>query len=257
MAGRATADIVFCIDASESMRPVFDAVRDNVVKLVAGLQEDGQRAWDVRFDFLAYHLGMGDGNMTVFCFDSVFLTGENLVDEIYHARQKPNGGSGRFFTSDLDTLKRRLGEVKCIGDEASAVALDIAADFPFRDPAACHRVIILLTDEPIETGGVVAESESKIMDLARKVQAKGIQLFMVTPPSAAFDELSQIDKCEWTVADECGRGLSSIDFTKLLQAIGKSVSVSQVAAGAETAPRPLFGEADWESATADDFTERR
>lgn len=55
MAGRETADIVFCMDASGSMGNAFDGVRDNVEKLVKTLNTSGlQTKWDVRFDFLAY-----------------------------------------------------------------------------------------------------------------------------------------------------------------------------------------------------------
>ena len=38
MAGRQTADIVFCMDASASMRPAFDGVRDHVMALSEALQ---------------------------------------------------------------------------------------------------------------------------------------------------------------------------------------------------------------------------
>lgn len=41
MAGRETADIVFCMDASGSMDNAFDGVRDNVEKLVKTLNTSG------------------------------------------------------------------------------------------------------------------------------------------------------------------------------------------------------------------------
>ena len=54
MAGRETADIVFCVDVSGSMRPAIDGVRKNIEKLVKSLnQSGGQMVWDVRFDYLA------------------------------------------------------------------------------------------------------------------------------------------------------------------------------------------------------------
>lgn len=57
MAGRQTADIVFCMDASGSMDNAFNGVRNNVFKLIDGLKTNLQIQWDVRFDFLAYSNG--------------------------------------------------------------------------------------------------------------------------------------------------------------------------------------------------------
>ena len=54
MAGRQTADIVFCMDASGSMSNVFNGVRNHVNKMLESIKSDLQMQWDVRFDFLAY-----------------------------------------------------------------------------------------------------------------------------------------------------------------------------------------------------------
>src|SRR5688572_3919910 len=54
MTTKRVADVVFCIDASNSMQPCIDAVRKNLAQFVSGLQSGGQSTWDVRFDFLAH-----------------------------------------------------------------------------------------------------------------------------------------------------------------------------------------------------------
>ena len=75
-------------------------------------------------------------------------------------------------------------------------------------------------------------------------------LFIVAPQSAVFDELSQVDKSEYEVLDSKNDGMQNVDFTKLLSAIGKSVSVSNLQ---ETKPpiieRGLFGQASWGGAS--------
>ena len=83
------------------------------------------------------------------------------------------------------------------------------------------------------------------MDLARKLQDRRIALYMVTPQSDAYDTLSQIDKCEWTVVGDDSDGLRTVDFSKLMQGIGKSVSVSQTSTSASIDPMPLYGEPSW------------
>ena len=81
------------------------------------------------------------------------------------------------------------------------------------------------------------------MELAQKYQDKKIALFMVTPNCDVFDTLSQIDKCEWTVDES--RSLEGLDFSKFLEGIGKSVSVSQNAISAVNDVKPLYNESEW------------
>ena len=247
MAGRETADIVFCMDASGSMNNAFDGVRDHVKKLVETLNTTGlQRTWDVRFDFLAYsNTGTGSGMRLM----NVEKKGVDLVKALYEgedALELQNESSPSFFTRDLKKFTRALNEVRCEGDETTLLALDIAADFPFREASSCHRVVVLLTDEPVADGPLADETTSKLMDLAKKYQDKKIMLFMVTPDCPTFDTLSQIDKCEWTVDES--NGLKQIDFSKLMESIGKSVSISQMGgSAASNTPMPLFCENKWTS----------
>lgn len=246
MAGRETADIVFCMDASGSMQPTFKGVREHVLELLESLKADCQRDWDVRFDFLAYNTAMNCNGKDGMKFHTVGCRGISVLDGLYRSPRDANGGAtSGFFTRDVNAFRAALGRVKCEGDEMTAVALDMAADFPFRDAATCHRVIILLTDEKMEDGLNTGKAETKLMDLARKMQDRRIALYMITPQSDMYDTLSQIDKCEWTVVDSNSDGLRSVDFSKLMQSIGKSVSVSQTSASAVTDPSPLFNEGSW------------
>ena len=248
MAGRQTADIVFCMDASGSMEPTFAGVRDHVFELLESLKSDLQNTWDVRFDFLAYNTAYNCGGKAGMTFKTVGKSNMEVIDGIYRSSCDANGGSSSgFFTKDLDQFKAALGTVECEGDETSAVALDMAADFPFRDATTCHRVIILLTDEQLETGNAEQETSTKLMDLARKLQDRRIALYMITPQSEAYDTLSQIDKCEWTVVDDTSNGLRTVDFGKLMQSIGKSVSVSQTSTSASIDPKPIFNELSWKA----------
>ncbi|MBQ3343450.1 MAG: VWA domain-containing protein [Kiritimatiellae bacterium] len=246
MAGRETADIVFCMDASGSMSPTFEGVRNHVFELLDSLKADLQRSWDVRFDFLAYNTAYNCDGKAGMVFDTVKKRNMEVLDGLYRSSGDANGGSASgFFTSDVNEFRSALQRVECDGDETSAPAIDMAADFPFRDASTCHRVVILLTDERMEDGTCVQESNSKLAALATKLQDRGIMLYMVTPRSDMYDTLSPIDKCEWMVVGDDSNGLSNVDFGKLMQTIGKSVSVSQTGKGAAVDPRPLFNEANW------------
>lgn len=242
MAGRNSADIVFCLDASGSMSPCFQAVRENIGKLLEGLQTDAQTTWDVRFDFLAFHdmSSLIDGD--IHYYRTVNL-GAECIDQIYGG--EASAQSGDFFTKDLSRFREALAQVEIEGEEMQLLALDVAMDFPWRPSSSCHRVIVLLSDESVETGIQVKEQEKRVADLMNKLQEKRIKLFIIAPESPLFFKISEADRCEYTDLQGSRDGLSSVDFSKLLATIGRSVSISQSYDGGKTEPKPLFGQNTW------------
>lgn len=251
MAGRETADIVFCIDVSGSMEPAIDGVKSHVKELVKSLEADLQQKWDVRFDFLAYSICDG------FRMETMCYKGRDVLDAVYKNPEEADLQSeSGLFTRDIDKFCAALDKVQCYGDESTIPAVDIAADFPFRNASTCHRVIVLLTDEAVDTGMYALDSEEKVLELAQKLQDKKIALYMTTPDCPVYDKLSQADKCEWNV--DSSNGLGGVNFMKLMQSIGKSISVSQTAASGEKRdkPRPLFNESKWRSATNESVSPR-
>lgn len=245
MAGRNCADIVFCIDASGSMQPCFDAVRNNVEKLIEGLQTDANVNWDIRFDLLAFHDSVEKGGFfhaggEVHFYRSVNCGPVELVENIYKTRN-----AAPFFTKDLSKLKAAMQETPMEGEEMQLLALDIAMDFPWRDSANCHRVVILLTDEPVETGIQIERQVEQIERMKQKLQEKKIKLFIIAPESDAFFKMAEADRCEYTDLEASQDGLRTVDFSKMLATIGRSVSVSQSYDGAKTDPDPSFDQLEW------------
>lgn len=254
MAGGTKADIVFCLDASATMDSLLAGVRDHIGDLIGALHDDRPSAWDVRLDFLAYSTpyDYGGGKKTRrtdlkhngrqgMLFQSIRKSNFQLLDALYRpAKDVPETA---FFTKDVEAFKAALQEVKYIGDETPAVALDMAADFPFRDAASCHRVVILITDEPLERGSAVKISQDALESLSRKIQDKRIALYLITPKSEAFEDLSQIEKCEWMFLDVCA--LATYDFGKMLQRIGSSISALKLGPSATIGVQPLFHEETW------------
>jgi hypothetical protein len=155
-------------------------------------------------------------------------------------------GQGRFFTSDIAAFQRAVGGLRTGDNESPLVALDCALDMPWRARRQTHRIIVFLTDEPVEGGNRQAESLAKVHELIAKMHILKAMLFLVSPDSAGFEQLSGADKCEWEVV-RGGDGLASVDFAKLLAAIAKSISRSQTPLGAPPpeASRALFGQDRW------------
>ena len=152
---------------------------------------------------------------------------------------------GRFFTDDIKTFQNALAEVKTGDNEAPLVALDCALDFPWRDSKSCRRIVIFMTDEAVEGGNRLAEARSKLDSIIKKIHGLKVLLYIVTPESKVYDQLSSADKCEWEVVEE-GDGLASVDFSKLLGNIAKSISKSGTSQLSQNGiPKALFGQDSW------------
>ena len=244
MSSKGVVDLVFCIDASQSMQPCLDAVRGHVLSFVRGLESGlQQRTVDLRLDFLAHSCGEGKGPFRV---QTVRTAAAETVAALY---KKPNPQS--FFTKDAAEFERALSAVEVGGDEATLIALDFALDFPWRSRRDCHRVVICLTDEPFEAGALVDEQRAKLDALIDKFHALGAMLFLVAPDSDAWNRLAETDKSEFKQVAEAETGLQTVDFGKVLEQIGKSVSAASLqASGDEKVPRALFGQDAWGETSA-------
>lgn len=237
MAGRNCADIVFCIDASGSMQPAIDGIQKHINNLLEGLKQDAQIEWDLRFDFLAFH----DSDDGVHYYKTVNCQAEEAINGLY--REAP---SQKLFTTSLQQFKTALTQIEVEGQEMHLLALDIALDFPWREADTCHRVVVLISDEAVETGVFVEEQMYQLPNIIEKVNKKRVKLFIVAPESAGFYHLSAADRCEYTALENDSDGLTNVDFSEMLRAIGKSVSVSNVGdTKAMTEPLPCYDQLQW------------
>lgn len=235
------ADVVFCIDASGSMEPCIEGVRTHISDFVSGLCSQLQIQWDLRFDFVAHSCGQGGAEIPLFRHSSVYH------DDVHTPLYESGKQDVRLFTKDIDEFSTRLKRIKCEGNEASLIGLDFALDFPWRPASQCHRIVILLTDEPLEGGVMITEQKVAISRVIEKIQKLRVMLFLVAPISDGFEELATVDKSEYQVIQE-NDGLASVDFSEVLGCIGKSVSVATLQdTSSANVERGLFGQKNWGS----------
>lgn len=254
MSTKGIADVVFCLDASGSMSPCIDGVRRHIIDFLSGIRSNNQLSWDLRLDFVAYSAMGGTFSLSGgqsrpdptdrgwkrfpgLAHSSVYH--DELLEPLYLGRQ------GRFFTTDTGEFQTALERVEANGDEATLVALDFALDFPWRDGRTCHRAVIVMTDEPFESGAYGEEQKARLQDLIAKIQQLKVMLFLIAPDSPVYNELAQVDRSEYEVVDG-GDGLAGVDFGAALAYIGKSLSVSQLQGATAAAPRrALFDQTSW------------
>ncbi len=236
---RGVVDVVFCLDASGSMAPCIDAVRRNLGAFLDALAGDANRKIDCRLDFLVHSCGEDGGLVRS---KSLRKSGEDLVRALYGQPAQPHA----FFTADREAIRAGLRDVEVYGDEAMLVALDMCLDFPWRPQAGCHRVVVLLTDEPLESNAMWQAQQQRLDAVIDKVQRLGVKLYLVGPASPGLDTLAEADKCLFQKAAQSHDGLGALDFSKVLGQIGKSVSASVLQGRPEAGVRrALFGQDQW------------
>jgi hypothetical protein len=238
-------DVIFCLDASGSMAPCIDGVRRNIGAFLDGLMGDANRKIDCRLDFLAHSC---DESGSLVRSNSLRLQGLELIGALYGQRPDP----GAFFTTDSYELRAALNAVSVYGDEAMLVALDMCLDYPWRPREGCHRVVVVLTDEPLESNAEAKHQRKMIGTLIDKIHALGVMLFLVGPESAGFNELAEADKSQYRQVAQAHDGLGSLDFARVLAHIGKSVSVASLQGTPDTlVKKALFGQDGWIASNAE------
>ena len=236
MSARGTADVVFVIDASASMGPCIDALRANIASFASSVCGSNAGSFDLRLEFVALKVDSKAG-----IYNALASRTGNAIDAIYNSGSPRHAGllwSGpEEFLSGLDRI--RVG-----ADEDNLMALDMALDLPWRQASACHRVVLLLTDEPPEAGAMPADRRSKVTALIEKINDLRVKLFIVAPYSETLAELQAADGADYLQIqdDDVGKGLATVDFRKVMGAIAKSISVASLQTMPKPVSRALFGQ---------------
>jgi hypothetical protein len=242
---KGVVDVVFCLDASGSMAPSIAGVRRHIGAFLNALSDSSNRTMDCRIDYLVHSC---DPTGQLVRSSSLRKHGAELITALYGANPEPNA----FFTTDVTSIRAGLERVEVVGDETMLVALDLCLDYPWRPRAGCHRVVILMTDEPLESNAQAQIQQRKIGQLIDKIHTLGVMLFIVGPKSVGYNELAEADKSQYQQVGQTHDGLGSLDFARVLSHIGKSVSVSSLQ-GLPDHPvqRALFGQDGWISSCSE------
>ena len=224
-------EIVFAIDTSESMRPCIEGLSKNIDRLIQPFQGYN---FNVRFGLLGYSVGKNDSGG--FLISTVTLDGD--LTSIYE-------NSKKLFTDNPKEFSQKIKELQLAGDENHLIALDCAFDFPFGPVNNTRRVVCLFSDEKIEDGAIKADLAEQIIEkLMEKATARKILLFMALPESPLLQLLGQIRYAEIQKVNG-GDGLASLNFSSLLESMGKSISISSIQGQEKEYERAIHGQDKW------------
>lgn len=239
-------DIVFAIDISESMRPCIDGLAKNLDKIIIPFQGYD---FNVRFGLLGYSVGKGSKGEFV----TQVITLSGGLFSVYGSE----GQVGELFTSDPKMFSDKIKSLSKLlqGDENHLFALDTAFDFPFGPVGSTRRVVCLFSDEKIEDGFLFEWDTNLIVSkLCKKAMARRIMLYMALPESSLLDDISAIPNCH-IESVKGGDGLASIDFSKLLNQMGKSISITALQGNEGEYEKGLHGQKNWVTISQATFRE--
>lgn len=250
------ADVVFVIDASGSMRTCFDQLRTHIRRFVEPFREEGFSS--LRMGLLAYSANIN--RTTKKCiYRNIVIGGEgaSAMKSLYGSTPIRED---LFFTKsqggavDTESFMHRLDGIRCKGDEDTVFALDCAADFPYGPLASTRRVMVLFTDEKIEDGVLkqesIGENFSQVEKVMKKIADRHISLYVFAPASPVTDMMSEFSRVFLTVVPEfrpeATDTWTNIDFARILDIMGKTVSSSLSGGKEKDFSRAIFGQDAWE-----------
>lgn len=252
------ADVLFVLDASGSMLPCFNQLKDHLQRFVAPFKDAGFAS--LRLGLLAYSANK-DRTLGKVVYRNNFLCPDN-VKNMSILYGNPSEASRKFFTESsniengVNQFIRRLDQIKCRGDEDTAFALDTAADFPFEPLNTTRRVIILFTDEPVDDGVSKMDSMGagycNLEKIMEKVSQRHISLYFYGPKSAATDVIEEYprvffnDVVAWQNRRSDEETWEQLNVGQVLENLGKSISGSALSVVDEPRyARATYGQDSW------------
>ena len=198
-------DIVFVIDNSGSMAPVIEGVKNNVKTFVTSLQDNANNEVDYRLGFVIHDM------LTFYV--------------------KP-------FTADANAFVSAVDQTKADNyNEMTLAGIDRALDFSWDEKR--HKFILHFTDECVSSGYAVEEQMSKHELLISKLEQKRVKFYHFGIDCPEYEAFKRAPGTHYSVQNDFSR----VDFSKLLDTIGRSVSQASGAAlqgGSQTNSDPLF-----------------
>ena len=203
------ADIVFCIDFSGSMTGVIEGVKKYIVDFVDKIKTDPENPMDVRVGFIGQYYG------------KFFI---------------------KDFTEDPKDFASALNPLDTGGDEFTLPALDWALDFPWRH--GVHKIVVLFTDECLDTGHDPSRQRSKMEELIEKVNALHAKVFAYGPDCEEYKKFFEsLPKSHYTEVEFSA--ISPDEMSPVLDQIAKTVTQTSRGEAAQTPPgsikKDLYG----------------
>ena len=232
---KGVCDIVFLLDATGSMQPAIDDLKSNIKlffkQLSAADANGGAVVKDWRARVVGYRDVLVDGEWYI---DNPFTRDPAEIEKQLDALKAIGGGD------EPESLLDALYKVVKVGSTPKCAQLEDPTKWRYRSEAA--RIVIVFSDASFHAKTSLSEASGlDWQEIANLIMQEKIRLSIYAPQMPCYDDLSQIDKCEYMPIEFDSEipndpvyklrdfTADTANFQKTLEQLAKTVSVSAVA----------------------------
>lgn len=233
---KGVCDIVFLVDTTGSMAPAINDLKNNIKtffkKLSSPSGNDVAIVKDWRARVIGYRDVKADGDQ--WYIDNMFTRDMHDIEKQLDNLVAEGGGD------EPESLLDALYKVAKFGSTSKFAQEEDNAKWRYRSEAA--RIVIVFTDASYHDTTSCSEAPNLGWeDIANVLMQEKIRLSIYAPQMNCYDNLSQIDKCEYMpiefdpdIPHDAVNKLRDFtsdteNFQKTLEQLAKTVSVSAVA----------------------------
>lgn len=234
---KGVCDVVFLIDATGSMKPAIDDLKSNIKNFFKSLSDADANGKAVVKDWRARVVGYrdvecdGEGDWYV---DNPFVRDVAAIESQLDALEATGGGD------EPESLLDALYKIAKCGSTPKCAQEEDPMKWRYRSEAA--RVVVVFSDASFHPRTSLAEAPNlDWKEIANLVMQEKLRLSVYAPAMSCYDDLCQIDKCEYmpivydpSVPNDAVFKLREFtadkaNFQKTLDQLAKTVSASAVA----------------------------
>ena len=232
---KGVCDIVFLVDATGSMQPAINDLKENIKLFFKTLSNGDDNGNMIVKDWRARVIGYRDVKVDSDWFENNPFTRNisDIEDQLKHLVAKGGG-------DEPESLLDALYKVAKFGSTPKMAQEEDPEKWRYRSEAA--RIVIVFTDASFHATTSLSEASGlDWKEIANLIMQEKIRLSIYAPQMSCYDDLSQIDKCEYMpiefdpdVPNDAIYKLREFtsdvsNFQKTLEQLAKTVSVSAVA----------------------------
>ena len=232
---KGVCDIVFLMDTTGSMQPAIDDLKKNIKLFFSQLNASDENGTPVVKDWRARVIGFRDVLVdNEWYIDNKFTRDPAEIEKQLDALRADGGGD------EPESLLDALYKVAKFGSTPKAAQEEDDTKWRYRSDAA--RIVIVFSDASFHPTTSLAEAPGlDWKEIANLVMQEKLRLSIYAPQMNCYDDLSQIDKCEYMpiefdpeIPNDAVYKLrdftaDTTNFQKTLEQLAKTVSVSAVA----------------------------
>ncbi len=230
---KGVCDIVFLIDATGSMQPSINDIKNNIKLFFKTLEQTDANGSAIVKDWRARVIGYRDpaADGSDWYVSNPFVKDAASIEVQLDALQAKGGGD------EPEGLLDALYKVATWGNTDKATQEINPEKWRYRSDAA--RCVIVFTDASFHDKTTLDEASGLTWeDVANFAMQERLRISLFAPQMDCYDDLSQIDKCEYmaipfdpNVANDAVMKLRDFtanveNFQKTLMQLAKTVSVS-------------------------------